>query len=72
MAVSAMVLLVPSWELPMTPAPCGPADDPRAAELVALGELVVDDGGRAEEEVLERDADGRSPVLRHIDLLVQS
>lgn len=46
-----------------------PADDPRA-ELVSLGELVVDDGGRAEEEVLERDARRQVPGVDEGDVLV--
>lgn len=46
-----------------------PADDPRA-ELVSLGELVVDDGGGAEEEVLERGARRQVPGVDEGDVLV--
>jgi hypothetical protein len=37
---------------------------------VSLGELVVDDGGRAEEEVLERDARRQVPGVDEGDVLV--
>lgn len=46
-----------------------PADDP-GAELVPLGELVVDDGGGAEEEVLERDARRQVPGVDEGDVPV--
>ena len=49
--------------------PLRPADDP-GADLVALGELVVDDGGGAEEEVLERDARREVPGVDVGDVLV--
>jgi hypothetical protein len=49
--------------------PLRPADDP-GADLVALGELVVDDGGGAEEEVLERDAGREVPGVDVGDVLV--
>jgi hypothetical protein len=48
-----------------------PTDDPRA-ELVPLGELVVDDRGRAEEEVLERGAGRQVAGVDEGDVLVAS
>lgn len=49
--------------------PLRPADD-GGAELVALGELVVDDGGGAEEEVLERGAGRQVAGVDEGDVLV--
>ena len=54
---------------PESTLPSPPADDP-GADLVALGELVVDDGGGAEEEVLERDARREVPGVDVGDVLV--